>query len=106
MALASPIVVRVEKQPEGSFGETMNVIRFWLDHCKIQPVSFKPVANARPQLAWIVTYAAVKRRAIMHPPGSNLRSRRRHSGVGRGVRKRKAEMTAGDRFDLERFATA
>src|ERR1700680_2856426 len=34
MALASPIVVRVEKQPEGSFGETMNVIRFWLDHCK------------------------------------------------------------------------
>ena len=34
MALASPIVVRVEKRPEGSFGETMNVIRFWLDHCK------------------------------------------------------------------------
>ena len=47
MALASPFVVRVEKQPTSSFGETMSAIRAWLDHRHIQPASFNPVANAR-----------------------------------------------------------
>jgi hypothetical protein len=47
MALASPTVVRVEKQPGGlPFGETMNGIRSWLDHRQIEPTSFKSVANA------------------------------------------------------------
>jgi RNA polymerase sigma-70 factor (ECF subfamily) len=47
MMLASPIVVRVEKQPGGlSFGESMNAIRSWLDHRQIEPASFKSVANA------------------------------------------------------------
>src|SRR5580704_12620426 len=47
MLLASPIVVRVEKQPGGlSFGESMNAIRSWLDHRQIEPASFKSVANA------------------------------------------------------------
>src|SRR4029077_13211604 len=47
MALDPPFVVRVEKQPGGSsFGETMNNIRSWLDHRKIQPASFNSVFNA------------------------------------------------------------
>jgi len=47
MALASPTVVRVEKQPGGlSIGETMNGIRSWLDHRQIEPASFKSFANA------------------------------------------------------------
>jgi hypothetical protein len=46
MALNSPFVVRVEKKPESSFGDIMNAIRTWLDHRKIEPVSFEPVARA------------------------------------------------------------
>ena len=47
MAVDSPFIVRVEKQPGGlSFGETMNNIRSWLDHRKIQPASFNSVFNA------------------------------------------------------------
>jgi hypothetical protein len=46
MTLNRPFVVRVEKQPERSFGEIMNAIRTWLDHRKIEPVSFEPVAKA------------------------------------------------------------
>jgi hypothetical protein len=46
MALNSPIVVRVEKKPERSFGETMNEIRIWLDHHNINSISFMPVAKA------------------------------------------------------------
>ena len=46
MALNAPFVVRVEKKPESSFGTAMNDIRAWLDHRKIEPVSFKPVAQA------------------------------------------------------------
>jgi RNA polymerase sigma-70 factor, ECF subfamily len=47
MLLASPIVVRVEKQPGGlSFGESMNAIRSWLDHRQIEPTSFTSIANA------------------------------------------------------------
>jgi hypothetical protein len=45
MALGSPFVVRIE-QSEGSFGATMNVIRSWLDHRKIEPASFKSVVEA------------------------------------------------------------
>jgi hypothetical protein len=43
MALGPPFVVRIEQ--EGSFGETMNVIRSWLDHRKIEPAAFKSVAK-------------------------------------------------------------
>jgi len=47
MALDPPFVVRVEKPPGSTFGETMNGIRSWLDQCKIQPAMFKPVASER-----------------------------------------------------------
>ena len=47
MALDPPFVVRVEKQPQGSFGETMSLIRSWLDHRHIQPTSFQSVADAQ-----------------------------------------------------------
>jgi len=46
MAVNPPFVVRVEKKPGASFGDIMNAIRTWLDHCKIVPVSFEPVAEA------------------------------------------------------------
>jgi hypothetical protein len=46
MALSPPFVVRVVKKPERSFGEIMNAIRTWLDHRKIEPISFEPVAKA------------------------------------------------------------
>jgi hypothetical protein len=46
MALSPPFVVRVEKKPESSFGAAMNDIRTWLDHRKIEPISFEPVAKA------------------------------------------------------------
>jgi hypothetical protein len=42
MTLNSSFVVRVEKQPELSFGDIMNRIRTWLDHHKIEPISFVP----------------------------------------------------------------
>jgi hypothetical protein len=45
MALNPVFIVCVERKP-GAFGDTMNEIRTWLDHCKIQPASFKPVAQA------------------------------------------------------------
>ena len=48
MALNSPFVVRIEKPPGGgTFGGTMKDIRSWLDHRKIRPALFKPVANAQ-----------------------------------------------------------
>jgi hypothetical protein len=56
MALDPPFVVRVEKKPAGSFGETMNVIRSWLDHRQIQPVSFTPVANARSGIGFEIGF--------------------------------------------------
>jgi hypothetical protein len=46
MALGSPFVVRIEKKPESSFRATMNEISTWLDHRRIDAVSFKPVAKA------------------------------------------------------------
>ena len=45
MALNPAFIVCVERKP-GTFGDTMNEIRTWLDHCKIQPTSFKLVAQA------------------------------------------------------------
>jgi hypothetical protein len=47
MTFDRSFVVHIEKRPEGSFGETMNSIRSWLDHSHIQPVLFKPVASDR-----------------------------------------------------------
>ena len=50
MALDPPFVVQIETkpgEPRGSFGETMNTVRTWLDHRHIQPVSFLPITNAR-----------------------------------------------------------
>jgi hypothetical protein len=44
MALAPTFGVHIGKQPDG-FGETMNVVRSWLDHHKIESASFKPVAR-------------------------------------------------------------
>jgi hypothetical protein len=32
-------------KPEGSFGAIMNESRTWLDHRKIEPISFVPVAK-------------------------------------------------------------
>jgi len=45
MALNPVFTVCVERKP-GAFGDTMNEIRTWLDHCKIQPASFNSVFNA------------------------------------------------------------
>lgn len=45
MALTPPFTVRIEA-PGTSFGDTMNEIRTWLDHRKIQPALFMPVGNA------------------------------------------------------------
>ncbi len=46
MGLNPPFVVRIEKKPDRSFGAIMNDIRTWLDHRRIEPVSFQPVAKA------------------------------------------------------------
>ena len=45
MALNPSFIVRMERKP-GAFGDTMNEIRSWLDHSKIHPASFNPVAPA------------------------------------------------------------
>ena len=43
MALSSsPFAVHIEKKSGTSFGDTMNEIRTWLDHRRIQPALFKP----------------------------------------------------------------
>ena len=56
MAPDPTFVVRVEKQPGDTFGGTMNVIRISLDHRHIQPVSVKPVANARSGVGFEVGF--------------------------------------------------
>jgi len=59
MALDPPFVVQIETKPgmpKGSFGETMNTVRTWLDHRHIQPVSVKPVANARSGVGFEVGF--------------------------------------------------
>lgn len=58
MALDPSFVVRVEKQPGGTFGETMNNIRSWLDHRHIQPASFNPVANARSGVGFEISFSS------------------------------------------------
>ena len=47
MALGPPFVVYIDKRPHGSFGETMNEIRAWLDHRKIEPPLFKAADRGR-----------------------------------------------------------
>ena len=46
MALNPPFVVRVEKVPVNSLGATMSDIRTWLDHRRIEAISFKPLSKA------------------------------------------------------------
>jgi hypothetical protein len=47
MALGHNFVVHLDKQPHASFVETMGDVRSWLDRCKIEPVSFKPVTSVK-----------------------------------------------------------
>jgi hypothetical protein len=56
MALNPPFVVRVEKKPDRSFGAIMNDIRTWLDHRRIEPVSFQPVAKADTGLGFEIAF--------------------------------------------------
>ena len=59
MALDPPFVVQIETkpgEPKGSFGETMNTVRAWLDHRHIQPVSFLPVAMPRSGVGFEVGF--------------------------------------------------
>ena len=46
MALSSPFIIHIERERDTSFGDVMNEIRSWLDHCRIEPASFKQVAVA------------------------------------------------------------
>jgi len=41
MALNPPFIARIEKRLPGSFGDTMNDLRSWLDYNKIEPALFK-----------------------------------------------------------------
>ena len=56
MALSPPYIVRVERKPERSFGQTMNDIRFWLDHHTAESISFKPVANVRNGVGFEIAF--------------------------------------------------
>ena len=56
MALNPHFVVRVEKKPDLSFGEIMNAIRTWLDHRRIEPVSFAPVAKAESNVGFEIAF--------------------------------------------------
>ena len=56
MAPDPTFVVRVEKQPGDTFGGTMNVIRIWLDHRHIQPVSFLPITNTRSGVGFEISF--------------------------------------------------
>ena len=55
MPLNPAFIVCVERKP-GAFGGTMNEIRTWLDHCKIQPASFKPVAQADSGVGFEISF--------------------------------------------------
>ena len=55
MALDPSFIVRIDRKP-GAFGDTMNEIRTWLDHCKIQPASFKPVALADSGVGFEISF--------------------------------------------------
>ena len=74
MPLNPAFIVCVERKP-GAFGGTMNEIRTWLDHCKIQPASFKPVALADSSVGFEISFNARLRltfsRTLFAPqPGS------------------------------------
>ena len=59
MALDPPFVVQIETkpgEPKGSFGETMNTVRTWLDHRHIQPVSFLPITNTRSGVGFEISF--------------------------------------------------
>jgi hypothetical protein len=59
MALDPPFVVQIETkpgEPGGSFGETMNTVRTWLDHRHIRPVSFLPITNARSGVGFEISF--------------------------------------------------
>ena len=44
MAL-NPFVVQIERKPGGSFAETMNAVRIWLNHRDIRSTSFLPITQ-------------------------------------------------------------
>ena len=56
MALDHPFLVQIDVKSGGSFGETMNAIRTWLDHRHIQPAAFTPVANPRSGVGFEVGF--------------------------------------------------
>lgn len=56
MALKPPFIVRIEKKPDLAFGVMMSDIRSWLDHRKIEPLSFKPVATASTGVGFEVAF--------------------------------------------------
>jgi hypothetical protein len=39
MAL-NPLIVQIDRKPGGSFGDTVNAVRIWLDHRDIRPTFF------------------------------------------------------------------
>ena len=41
----NPFVVQIERKPGGSFDETMNAVRIWLDHRHIRPTSFLAITQ-------------------------------------------------------------
>jgi hypothetical protein len=55
MALNPSFIVQMERKP-GAFGDTMNEIRSWLDHCKIHPASFNPVAPANSGVGFEISF--------------------------------------------------
>ena len=55
MALNPSFIVRMERKP-GAFGDTMNEIRSWLDHSKIHPASFNPVAPANSGVGFEISF--------------------------------------------------
>jgi hypothetical protein len=46
MAPNLDFIVHLDKKLHASFAETMGDVRSWLDRCKIETVSFKPVTSA------------------------------------------------------------
>jgi hypothetical protein len=56
MARDPPFVVQIERNQGGSFGETMNAVRIWLDHRHIRPASFNPVTNARSGVGFEISF--------------------------------------------------
>ena len=55
MAL-NPFVVQIERKPGGSFGETMNAVRIWLDHREIRPTSFLPITQTDSGIGFAIGF--------------------------------------------------